>query len=208
MRFVARLSVVKNMYNYMIGKIATMHENTLVIEVGGIGYEIFIGSRGLSQVGQIGETVKIYTFLNVREDEMSLFGFCEIKEKELFLKLLNVSGIGPKVAISIMGSAKIDDIIKAIVMGNLTDLSKIKGIGKKTAERIVVELKDKLSVDFAQFPSDSTIGLMPVQDTNDDAVSALISLGYSKQEAVLAVIKVQKPDMSVEQIIMQALKGI
>lgn len=194
------------MYNYISGKIVSVDENLVVVDAGGIGYEILCSARAVGELGKEGIVHKIYTYLNVREDEMSLYGFSDKREKSFFLKLISISGIGPKVAITILGSAKLDDLIKAIALGDLGTLSKIKGIGKKTAERLVLELKDKLSVDITDFGI-TTDSMSHIGSVNEDAVLALMSLGYSKQDATIAVSKVEMVGMTVEQIIMRALKG-
>lgn len=192
------------MYNYIKGILAATEENGIVVDAGGVGYELFAGSETIRKLGQIGDTCKVYCYLDVREDEMRLYGFADKSEKELFLHLIEVSGIGCKMAISILNSGSMSDIISAIVSADTAKLSKIKGIGKKTAERLIVELRDKLSPDAKDFvPAAATA--VPVQ--NSEAVEALLSLGYTRQEAQTAVARAEKPNMTTEEIVLAALKG-
>lgn len=193
------------MYNYMIGKIISAEDGYLVLDTNGIGYEIIISDVSLRQLGSVGDTVKVFTYLHVREDEMSLFGFASKQEKQFFLRLISISGIGPKVAVGIMGYCSLDTLLTYIAAGDTAALGKIKGIGKKTAERIVLELKDKIGLDFEV--KSVNLGSMSDITIDSDAVEALKTLGYSQQEATQAVAKVYKEGMSTEQVIMQALKG-
>ena len=168
------------MINYLVGEIAYKSENLIVIEIGGVGYEISVSMTTLDSLPPVGSVCKVYTYLNVREDELSLFGFSSVEEKEMFLKLISVSGIGPRVALSILSGIRLSDLAVAIKTGDTKLLSTIKGLGKKTAERIVLELKDKISV----------VGLSheqceePLNESMiDEATEALISLGINKNEA-------------------------
>lgn len=192
------------MYNYLKGILAETGENYVVIDVNGVGYELCASGATIKSLGKIGDECKVYCYLNVKEDEMSLFGFAEKQEKDLFLKLINVSGIGCKMAISILSSGSMQDIILAISSADVAKLSKIKGIGKKTAERIVVELRDKLAPGSESFLVGQAVSAMP---SNSEAVDALISLGFTRQEAIAAVGRAEKPYMTVEQIVLAALKG-
>ncbi len=191
------------MYNYIKGILAAVDENIAVVEACGIGYEFCVSSNTARRLGNIGDECKVYCYLNVKEDDMSLFGFADTAEKDLFIKLINVSGIGCKMAISILGSGTLSDIISAIATADVGKLSKIKGIGKKTAERMVVELRDKIS-------PNSEFNVTPAQfiaAVDSEAVEALLSLGFTRQEAQSAVARVYKSGMSTEQIIMLVLKG-
>lgn len=195
------------MYNYIKGRLDYAEGNTVVIDANGIGYELYASLQTVQKLGNIGDVCKVYCFLSVREDEMSLYGFSDKAEKEFFKQLINVSGIGCKMAISILSSGSLSDILSAIMDADVTKLSKIKGIGKKTAERIVVELRDKIApgAESAIMP---TIGTgISAGTANSEAVEALLSLGYTRQEAVSAVSKVERTGMSTEQVIIAALKG-
>ena len=192
------------MYNYIKGRFMYADENVVVVEANGVGYELFVGPQTASRLGKTGDECKVYCYLNVKEDEMSLFGFADLAEKELFVKLINVSGIGCKMAISILGSGSLSDIISAIASADVAKLSKIKGIGKKTAERLVVELRDKLAGGVSDFPIAPSAGAVAV---NGEAVEALIGLGFTRQEAQAAVARVEKAGMTAEEVVFFALKG-
>ena len=191
------------MYNYIKGILAYAEENTAVIEAGGIGYELCVSSATVQRLGRIGDACKIYCYLNVKEDEMSLYGFADKAEKEFFCKLIDVAGIGCKMAVSILSFASMSDIIAAITAADVAKLSKIKGIGKKTAERLVVELRDKLAPGAQTF----IVPAMAADGENSEAVEALLSLGFSRQEATAAVARVEKAGMRCEDIVLAALKG-
>ena len=191
------------MYNYIKGVLAVAEENTVVVETGGVGYELCVSSATVQRLGKIGDACKVYCYLNVKEDEMSLYGFADPAEKEFFMQLINVSGIGCKMAISILSFGTMSDIIGAIAAADVAKLSKIKGIGKKTAERLVGELRDKIAPHSESF-------ITPVQvvgNVNSEAVEALLSLGYTRQEALAAVARVEKTGMRTEDIVLAALKG-
>lgn len=170
------------MYNYIKGEIINKTEGLAVVENNGIGYEIRVSMTTLEALPIVGEIGKIYTFLNVREDEMSLYGFATIEEKNMFLKLTEVSGIGPKVALSILSGIRLSDLAIAIKTEDIKLLSTIKGIGKKTAERIILELKDKVELigyGNVEEKKDRNINASAI----DEATEALISLGINKNEA-------------------------
>ncbi len=192
------------MYNYIKGTLISADENTAVVEACGVGYELFVSSYTAERLGKIGNECKIYCYLNVQEDDMSLFGFADEIEKDFFKKLIGISGIGCKMAISILSSGSLSDIISAIAGSDAGKLSKIKGIGKKTAERIIVELHDKIA------PGTETALFQPtavVLNANNEAIEALLSLGYTRQEAQIAVARCEKTGMSTEEIVLAALKG-
>lgn len=193
------------MYNYIKGIFATAQDNIVVVEANGIGYELNVSNTTLTRLGKIGDECKVYCYLYVKEDEMSLYGFADLSEKDFFVKLINVSGIGCKMAISLLSSGNLSDIISAIASADVGRLSKIKGIGKKTAERIVLELRDKIAPSAESFVA-ASYGTSVVS-ANSEAVEALLGLGYTRQEAVAAVAKAEKPGMTTEEIIIAALKG-
>ena len=167
------------MINYIVGELVSKSENAVVVENNSVGYEIFVSQTTLSSLPQVGSVAKIYTFLNVREDELSLFGFSTLEEKDMFLKLTSVSGIGPKVALSILSGIKLSDLAVAIKTEDTKLLSSIKGLGKKTAERIVLELKDKISI--VGF-SEENVPMLN-ESAIDEATEALIALGVNKNDA-------------------------
>ncbi len=188
------------MFNYISGKVTEIGENFAVIEAGGIGYELIV-SRFCGAGLKLNDFAKIYTYLSVKEDGVTLLGFYSKEEKAMFLRLLSISGIGPKVAIGILSGLPLNNLSTAIVGGDYRLLSGIKGIGKKTAERIVLELKDRLGAEF-----DSTDAVGSVLGEDEDAVLALMALGYTKQESVNAIKHVDTNGKSVEEIIRAALK--
>lgn len=167
------------MINYIVGELVSKSENAVVVENNSVGYEIFVSQITLSSLSQVGAVAKIYTFLNVREDELSLFGFSTLEEKDMFLKLTSVSGIGPKVALSILSGIRLSDLAVAIKKEDTKLLSSIKGLGKKTAERIVLELKDKISI--VGFTEENVPMLN--ESAIDEATEALMALGVNKNDA-------------------------
>lgn len=193
------------MYNYIIGKVTYAMGNTLVVENNGIGYEIGVSATTLYDCCTPGEIVKIYTYLYVREDTFSLYGFSKLEEKTLFLRLIDISGVGPKLAMQILGGMDLNSLTVAIATGDIKTLSKIKGLGKKTAELIVVSMRDQVSADMAS-------ALSPLEKYADkdqsEAVFALVSLGMSNTEAVKLVAEIAKTTSGLENIIREALKRL
>ncbi len=169
------------MINYLVGEIVLKSENLVVLEVNGIGYELNVSMFALDNLPQTGSVSRVFTYMHVREDEISLFGFFSIDEKNVFLKLISVSGIGPKVALAILSGIKPSDLMVAIKTGDVKLLSTVKGLGKKTAERIVLELKDKISV--VGFDSEVAGENIANESIIDEATEALIALGVNKNEA-------------------------
>lgn len=194
------------MYNYIKGKLIESGENYVVVESGNIGYELNVSANTAAELSAAEGEVKIYCFLSVREDDMSLFGFASKQEKSMFVKLVSVSGVGPKLALTVLSGMTAGQFAAAVVKGDVTALSKTKGVGKKTAERIVLELKDKVNKDYT---SEETVSAVKVDVTevNEEAVLALMTLGYNRHEASEAVKRVQKDGMSLEQLIFTALKN-
>ena len=194
------------MISFLIGIIDEKQENMLVLNVTGVGYEINVSANTLSSLPMEGETVKILTYMAVREDGAYLFGFSSKEERELFFKLISVSGIGPKMAISILSGLSLSDLVMAIINQDHKLLSKIKGLGKKTAERICLELKDKLSITGENIENASFGG-----DYNEDAVQmatdTLISLGINKNDAYMLARANATAESTAEEIISKSLRG-
>ena len=196
------------MFSFIIGKIEEKQEGLVVINNNDIGYEINVSNNTLCSLPGINEQVKLYTYFQVREDGVSLFGFSTLDEKRLFLQLITVSGVGPKMAISILSGARLSDIGVSIANGDISLLAKIKGCGKKTAERIIVELRDKidafgLAVDTIQTPTASfDNGVI------NDAVETLISLGINRNEALRLVKLVVADNDTVEDVIAKVLRNM
>ena len=194
------------MIGFINGVLEEINGNALIISCGGVGFEILASQNTISKLADVGQTVKVYTYLNVREDEMSLFGFATVEEKSMFNKLTSVSGIGPKTAISILSDISLYDLASAILAGDATAISKVKGIGKKTAERIVLELKEKVdnlvSIDK----------LAPQQSGNSQeveyAINVLLSLGLSRFDATKRIREMADPTDKAEDIIQKVLKSL
>ena len=193
------------MISFLVGVIEEKNENQLIMDVNGVGYDVCVSSNTLSSLPLAGETVKIYTYLAVREDGVYLYGFSSKEERELFYKLITVSGVGPKLAISILSGLSLSDLILAIIQEDSKLLSKIKGLGKKTAERICLELKDKLdknqSSDVVKFDTNYN------EDAVQMATDTLISLGINKNEAYMLARANAQNDATAEEIISKALRG-
>lgn len=193
------------MFEYFRGPLVQSTPTKAVIEINGIGYAIQISLKTFQKLPQIGTQTLIYVAPVIREDEHILYGFLTIEEKNLFYLLTSVSGVGPKTAVGILGNVEISDFQFAILQGNAALLSKIPSVGKKTAERLVVELKDKFQ---GAATINSNISLSSGTVTSD-AISALINLGYHPLEAQKKVKKIQDAqtkDLSLSELISNALK--
>ena len=191
------------MIAYLKGSFAKKTPSYVHIDVGGVGYEVQISLNTYSKI-QDKESGLLHTHLLIREDAHILFGFFDTVEKEMFLLLIGVSGIGANTARAMLSYMKPDELSKAIAQGNAPALQSIKGIGKKTAERVVLELRDKL----AKHPVDVNISTMANNTLQTDALDALVALGINRQAADQAVQKVlsQQPEISVELLIKKALQ--
>lgn len=196
------------MYNYIKGEIIEKLENFIILENNGIGYEINVSLNTLDMCGNVGDIVKIFTYYNVKEDDISLYGFYTLEEKSMFSNLITVSGIGPKMALQILSGAKLSDINVAISSGDVGLLSKIKGIGKKTAERIVVELKDKFGTFGTLFNYKDIEMSFNANNYTSEATEVLVSLGLNKTEASKMVKLVYKDGDTTEDIIKKSLQNL
>lgn len=199
------------MISYIIGKITYTSENSIIIENNGIGYNINISSSTLNKINSKDEKIKIYTYMNVKEDELSLYGFLTMEEINLFNILITVSGVGPKGALSLLTVMSPSEIILSIVTNDIKTLSKGQGIGKKTAQRIVLELCDKVKTnDSAQAEYSSIINenTSITEINKQDSIDALIELGFTRSEAVRAVLQVYEENLDTSQIISKALKKL
>lgn len=177
-----------------------------VIDVQGVGYEILIPVSSYEKLGAGGGTAKLLTYLHVREDIMQLFGFATREERELFLLLISVSGIGPKSALGILSSVAVDDFKKAIVHEDFDLLTAVPGIGKKTAQRMVVELKDKISK-LAASGEMSTRIISSKDHMADEAMMAMISLGYARAVAEKAIVKALREHPDTAQTLQELIKA-
>ena len=198
------------MIAHIEGRLDLIESDRIVVDVAGVGYEIFAGGSVLSSLPAKGEKVKILTYLNVKEDLLQLFGFASKEEKGLFLHLLSVSGIGPKSALNILSSFDIKRLVVAITKGDVDLLKSAPGIGRKTAERVIVELKEKIAKAYSLEASGGLPGSVQETPSVKDAVSALMALGYSAKEAKEAVNRtgLDLGSASIEEIIKRSLKGL
>ena len=200
------------MYAFIEGTVEAKSLTDIIIAAGGIGYRILCTTTTLSGAPAIGETMRVYTFLNVREDALELFGFFTQEERSLFLKLTGVSGIGPRTALGIVGSMPIDDLKLAVITGDIAMLSRAPGVGRKTAQRIALELKDKFAPEDLMSNS-LVVPAMGATGTGSaqEALLALISLGYTQAEAARAISQAQQsegPNATPDQLVRAALRGM
>ena len=201
------------MIAFVRGTAVDMTENSVIVEAGGIGYEIYMTGTDLSQI-HMGEEVKIHTYFNVREDAMQLYGFRSKDDLQMFKLLLGVNGVGPKAAVGVLAGITADELRFAILSADVKTLSKAPGIGKKTAQKLILELKDKMKLEdafelkLAHEQEKAVAGLGEISDGRQEAVEALVALGYSSTDALRAVRKVTDvaPD-DVEGLLKAALKN-
>lgn len=202
------------MIAFLRGRVLTTTAETVILEVNGVGYEVFCTGAVFRKI-TVGATAELYTYLQVKEDGITLFGFDTPKEKELFLKLVSVSGVGPKLGIAVLAALSADDFAYAVATADVKRLSAVKGLGKKTAEKIVLELHGKISAaevlgasgdDFS--PAASTDASAKLSATDEEAVSALMGLGFTRAESTQAVKKARENGAkTVEEVIMRALQA-
>lgn len=199
------------MYAYINGVVADKGHNELVIEAGGVGYSLYCSLNTVQNALSVGEMMRVYTYLNVTQDGITLFGFGTKEERAMFLRLISVSGIGPKTAIGILGSMSMRDLTLAIVMGDTAVLSRAPGIGKKTAQRIALELKEQISDDEVEGLSASGAkNVVPLRqdDPVTEAMIALQSLGYTAGEAMQALSAVKDKSNQPDELVRLALRGM
>lgn len=189
------------MYEYLKGKLDSIQEDYLVVDVNGVGYKVF-SSQNTLRNAKVDSIAKIYTLLIVREDDMLLFGFDTRDELNMFKLLNTVSGVGPKAAVGLLNQYKSQEIALAIIAKDAAKLTKAQGIGKKTAERIILELKDKIN-------TESAISVQTIDSDSSEVaqvIEALTSLGYGYSEAAQAVSKLKNPGAPIDAMIKEALK--
>jgi holliday junction DNA helicase RuvA len=195
-----------SMIAYLSGSLLSKQPNQLIVDVNGVGYEVTIPLSTFYEAGGIGGLVQLQVYTHVREDTIALFGFKTVREKSLFEHLISVSGIGPKLGITILSGMSSEELIPAIREGNLAKLTSIPGVGKKTAERLVLELRDKLAR-FEILSTTVSTESASLPQAQDDVVSALVNLGYPKNMAERALQKVLSSN-SAEQGFERLLKGV
>ena len=197
------------MISYIKGSLERRAESYIIIETGGIGYQIFVSPATLAKLPQTGEMVKVFTYFSVKEDGISLYGFATMEEQEMFHKLLTVSGVGPKGALGFLSQLTPQEIILAIISEDVKTLSKAPGVGRKTAQRVILELKDKFKTEDALSMGEEVQGMVEISvggDAKFEAIDAMTALGYSRSEAAKAVNAVAAEGMSTEDILKAALK--
>jgi Holliday junction DNA helicase RuvA len=199
------------MIAYLSGKLLEKEANLIIVDVGGVGYEVIIPLSTFYDLGEPGEDVSLRIYTHVREDVFQLFGFKTVRERELFLLLISVSGIGPKSAITALSGMSADEIISAIRQNNLARLNSIPGVGKKTAERLVIELRDKIGKLSAVSVEERRAEGIPQtsgDDVYDDAISALVNLGYQRNAAEKALKQAMQEgtEMSVQKLLRRSLQ--
>ena len=197
------------MIGYLKGKLLYTEENVAVLDVNGVGYEAIVSSSCLKYLidNKGGE---IYTYLAVREDGVSLYGFISREEKKMFLKLITVSGVGPKMGITVLSQTTLKDLATMVATSDVKGLSKIKGLGKKTAERIILELREKMaeSVSLSDEPLENASANIDDKDYQD-AMLALLGLGFEKGECIKVLTKAKTENvMGVQAVIAYSLKNI
>ena len=200
------------MYAFIEGTVCEKTNGCLVLQAGGVGWQLSCSNNTLMAAPALGETMRCFTFLSVREDALELFGFATREEKEMFLQLTSVSGIGPKTALGVLGSMSLRDLNLAILLGDVNALSRAPGIGKKTAQRIALELKDKVSQADVSAAAAGSAAAVPAAsmaaDCVAEAIEALTALGYSSTEARNAVSQVCDQSDKPEELIRLALRAM
>lgn len=201
------------MISYIRGELVAVEKEKVIVDVGGVGYGIFMPEATMGLLPQTGNEVKLHTYLNVREDAMQLFGFLTRDDLSVFKLLIGVSGIGPKGGLSILSKLTADDLRFAVMSGDAKAISAAPGIGKKTAEKVIIELKDKLDIENVlnrqagdmEAAASLDSGANEVQS---EAVQALVALGYGSTESLKAVKKISLENATVEDVLKQALKNL
>ncbi len=200
------------MYAFIKGTLDSVGEDNVVIDCNNVGYQIFVPATVMNMMPAKGTELKLYTYLNVREDAMLLYGFLSEDDKKIFKMLLGVNGIGPKGALAILSALTPDELRFAVLAGDDKAITKAQGIGKKMAQKLIIELKDKLDLaETLELSNKNAKGSVDeaTMDAKNDAISALVALGYGSTESMQAVSSVEiSADMNAEDVIKQALKKL
>ena len=198
------------MIAYLIGKLADVETDSIVIETGNIGYNIKVPSSVIGKLPGIGEQIKVYTYTSVREDAINLFGFMTKDDLNMYRLLITVNGVGPKAGLSILSVMDADAIRLAVLSQDAKAIAKAPGIGSKTAQRVILDLKDKISMEDTlisqQANAQKAAASSGFGQVHTEAVEALTALGYSPSDALRAVKAVEQEDMNVEDLLKAALK--
>ena len=197
------------MIGFLKGKILSLTPDTALIETAsGVGFEVLVTGTAYNALAGKKEG-EVFTYLQVREDGVSLFGFSSVEEKEMFLKLVSVSGVGPKMGIAILSGMNAGEVATAIATNDVKRLSTVKGMGKKTAERIILELREKVSANLSAAPSAGEPVPVRISSGDEDAVVALMTLGFTRAESVKAISRAKAAGAKdIEEIIRLALQGM
>lgn len=196
------------MITYVKGELTDIYDNYIVVESYGIGYEIMVPASIVMELPSMGNSVKIFTYQYVREDSLDLYGFLTKEDLKVFKLLITVNGIGPKGALNILSVIRPDELRLAVISDDVKAIQKAPGIGNKTAQKLIIELKDKLSIDDVVVVKNDMTGLA-ANSSRDEAIEALVALGYSSSEAVKAVREVDNADdMDSEALLKSALKKL
>ena len=198
------------MIGYLKGKVLKIYADYAIVVVGGVGYEVYCSGSAFSKMTE-GAEVELYTYMQVSEASgISLYGFSSDEEKSTFLKLISISGVGPKMGIAVLTYMSVNDFAAAVATGDIKRLSSVKGLGKKTAERIILELKDKVTGPAGFVPEEDTGAdfAAAVTGEKEEAIAALAALGYTRNEALNAISKVKGEELTCEDYIRGALKNL
>lgn len=199
------------MISFLSGKLLEKQANSVIVDVGGVGYEVTIPLSTFYELGEVGSDVELRIYTHVREDALQLFGFRTNRERELYLKLISVQGVGAKSGITMLSGMNADEIVAAIRTENYAKLTAIPGVGRKTAERMVIELRDKVAELAAGLPGEvSAAAASGADNVFDDALSALVNLGYKKDSAEKALQQASKDgtEPNVQKLLRAALQRL
>ena len=198
------------MFAYLKGSLEVKTKGYIVIDVGGVGYKVFMSETAIEKLGEVGETVKVHTFLRVREDDMSIYGFNTNEELRMFELLLSVSGIGAKSAITILSNITPYSFAIAVITDDVNKIKSLPGIGPKSAQRIILELKDKINKEEAtqEIEDEKVTKQEEDKEKVSEAISALQVLGYSRKEIENALKNIEKENLTVEEIIKKGLNNL
>lgn len=194
------------MFAHFDGVVAEKNTDSIVLDVNGVGYLLNVSSATLSMAPSVGERMKLYSLLNVREDAMELYGFYSREEKSMYERLRGVNGVGSRTALQILSSMSVRDLSIALIAGDANALTRVPGIGKKTAQRLILELKDK--IEDSQLGGGASAAPAAVGGPETEAIAALMALGYGSSEAAKAVAKVASQTDKPDELIFLALKSL
>jgi len=191
------------------GVISEKTPTRIIVDVSGVGYDLLIPVSTFDKLGEVGSKEKLLTYLHVREDTLQLFGFSTLKEKGMFAHLISVTGIGPKLALGILSGRTVEDLTRSIVNSDVANLTQLSGVGNKTAQRIVLELRDKLAKKMTESQLAIDSGAPSVNGKLEEATLALVSLGHNRSTAENALLKVlgAEPDLALDELIKRALQN-